>query len=187
MREWIGKIVSIRTRDRNLRIVARPDGTVYTRNSVVDEGDKDTFEIVKAPESYGPDAIAFRIHGTMSMYLTISLYGDDARIHISRILSYTPLLPEHIPAVIDYAVGRETEKVNFEGSGFNYSPMKAEVSIGEGGEPGWLQVFKLEPHNTNFGILSKFGTYWRSQWWDNVVSQSSHCQGDELWKIERTT
>ena len=92
------------------------------------------------------------------------------------------LLPDNIPLIVDYTVDKESRNGNFEGQGFNYCPMTAEL-----GPPGLLQVFKLEQVVNNdkkkVGIKSKFGTYWRSQHWNSTVSQAPHRLGDETWTL----
>ena len=111
------------------------------------------------------------------------MYGDDVRNAAAAVLSRTPVLPSHIPQIVDYAIARPTDRSNFEGRGFNYSPLTAQE-----GPPGPLQVFELtaEPHG-KYGIKTLFGSYWRSEHWNKRVSQSPHCQGDERWKITPAT
>mmetsp|Transcript_12519 Transcript_12519/g.20837 ORF Transcript_12519/g.20837 Transcript_12519/m.20837 type:complete len:272 (+) Transcript_12519:72-887(+) len=141
------------------------------------------------------------------MYLTNIMYGDELRQSTAEHLASIPsLLAEHIPLIVDFCVGRPTEATNFEGAGFNYSPMTIQPAAGGGGSsqhnddgnqavaavaavPNKLQMFVLEEQQQqqqggNFGVKSLFGTYWRSQHWHhNIVSQSPHCLGDEHWRF----
>jgi len=136
-----------------------------------------------------PGAVAFRVLGTQK-YLTMMIYDDQARQDTSSALASIPsLLSDHIPGIVDYAIDRPTEEGNFEGAGFNYSPM-----IIQDGPPNKLQLFTLEfpsssryyrnPPNTRLGVKSLFGCYWRSQHWDKIVSQSPHLLGDETWNFQ---
>mmetsp|Transcript_8188 Transcript_8188/g.9880 ORF Transcript_8188/g.9880 Transcript_8188/m.9880 type:complete len:245 (-) Transcript_8188:571-1305(-) len=126
-----------------------------------------------------PGAVAFRVAGTQQ-YLTMMIYGDQLRQDTSNALACLPsLLPDHIPAIVDYAVDRPTPSENFEGAGFNYSPMTLQQ-----GPPNKLQLFTLEKRRNDchsLGVKSLFGSYWRSQHWDKIVSQSPHLLGDETW------
>lgn len=122
--------------------------------------------------------VAFRVVGTQNKYLSVVIYGDEMRNAATQALSHTPLLPVHIPAVVDYAIDKASADKNFEGAGFNYQPITA-----EDGPPGLLQLFSLERFYGRYGIKSRFGTYWRSQHWNKTVSQSPHCLGDERWHI----
>eukprot|EP00538_Stauroneis_constricta_P007292 CAMPEP_0119556900 /NCGR_PEP_ID=MMETSP1352-20130426/8711_1 /TAXON_ID=265584 /ORGANISM="Stauroneis constricta, Strain CCMP1120" /LENGTH=220 /DNA_ID=CAMNT_0007603913 /DNA_START=81 /DNA_END=743 /DNA_ORIENTATION=+ len=113
-------------------------------------------------------------------YLTIVMYGDEPRQSLlEQLASNSPLLPEMIGEVVDFTVGAPTNDDNFEGAGFNYSPMTLQP-----GPPNMLQVFEMEGiGGGRFGIKTSFNTYWRSQHWDGLVSQSPHRLGDELWYI----
>jgi len=168
-------------------VTVRPDGSVYTRDyyytNKFDAQDKRVFDIIPASfDTYGPDAVAFRVHGTESVYLTLNPYGNNARNEIARSLSHAPFLPEHLDIIIDFVVGNATNEDNFEGDGYNYEPMKAENSTQ--GTPGLLQVFHLEEKGGgSVGIRSMFRKYWRSQHWDHIVSQSPHCERDETWRF----
>mmetsp|Transcript_8801 Transcript_8801/g.12467 ORF Transcript_8801/g.12467 Transcript_8801/m.12467 type:complete len:246 (+) Transcript_8801:178-915(+) len=126
-----------------------------------------------------PGAVAFRVAGTQQ-YLTMMIYGDQLRQDTSNALASIPsLLPDHIPGIVDYAVDRPTQDGNFEGAGFNYSPMTLQK-----GPPNKLQFFTLEKRRNgchSLGVKSLFGSYWRSQHWDKIVSQSPHLLGDETW------
>mmetsp|Transcript_16857 Transcript_16857/g.25498 ORF Transcript_16857/g.25498 Transcript_16857/m.25498 type:complete len:186 (-) Transcript_16857:233-790(-) len=122
--------------------------------------------------------VAFRVVGTQNKYLSLVLYGDEMRNAAAEALSHTPVLPDLIPNVVDYAVDHASADKNFEGAGFNYQPMTA-----EDGPPGLFQLFSLERAYEKYGIKTRFGTYWRSQHWNKTVSQSPHCLGDERWNI----
>ena len=120
------------------------------------------------------------------------------------------LLPELIPPIVEYAVDQGSDSTNFEGAGFCYQPMTVEPPCTMTKKPSLLQQFTLveptpEDSNSNifrrdgdyfreangryllrerrWGIRSRFGKYWRSQHWDNTVSQSSHLLGDEEWTL----
>jgi hypothetical protein len=122
-----------------------------------------------------PGVVAFRVQDT-NLYLTNIMYGDEHRQAVANALASVPgILADNIASIVDYTVGRPTDEQNFEGAGFNYSAM----TVLEG-PPNKLQMFQLE---RGFGVRSLFGTYWRSQWWDRVVSQSPHLLGDETWRI----
>jgi hypothetical protein len=139
----------------------------------------------RAPLELGlPGAVAFRVPGmTQNYYLTNIMYGDDFRQTAAETLAAIPdLLVDHIPLIVDYSIGRPTGASNFEGAGYNYSPMRALPH--HGGPPSKLQLFELQsvPGDRNrLGVRSLFGTYWRSQHWDQVVSQSPHMNADEIW------
>jgi hypothetical protein len=147
--------------------------------------------IEAAPERFNdPSAVVFRVDGT-HMYLTNILYGDTHRQAAAEALLAAMIIPtllvaDTIPLIVDFSIGRPTEETNFEGSGFNYSPMTA--------QPGLpitrLQLFHLERTEASranqtsyFGVKSVFGTYWRSQHWNGTISQSPHCLSDETWYI----
>jgi hypothetical protein len=146
-----------------------------------------TIIIEAAPERLNdPSGVVFRVDGTQ-MYLTNIIYGDTHRQAAAEALATIPdLAADTIPLIVDFAIGRPTQETNFEGSGFNYSPMTA--------QPGHpitrLQLFHLERsegsrrnQTSYFGLKSVFGTYWRSQHWNGTISQSPHCLGDETWYI----
>jgi hypothetical protein len=149
-------------------------------------------DIEAAPENFGdPSAVVFRVvfdndDGTQNTsntrYLTNIMYGDTHRQAAAQALAAIPaLVLDAIPLTVDFAIGRPTEETNFEGSGFNYSSMTAQP-----GPVTRLQLFRLErPNNprndSSFGVKSLFGTYWRSQHWDESISQSPHCLEDETW------
>lgn len=127
---------------------------------------------------------------TPTRYLTVELYGDEIRQAAAASLvsaseaTSAPLLPEHVPDIIDYAFGRGSAESNFEGRGFDYSPLTAPVSQHSlDARPNMMQVFQLTSEagggRYNYGIKSLFNTYWRSQHWAGVVSQSPHCLADE--------
>ena len=125
--------------------------------------------------------VAFRVDGT-SRYLTLNPYGN-ARAKILEVLSSSDLpmlLPDLYEQILDYLVGKETDTNNFEGRGFNYDPMRAE----ESSTPTILQSFCIVGDSLRgIGMKSMFGTYWRSQHWENTVSQSPHMMLDETWRL----
>jgi len=154
--------------------------------------------IERAPSSLRlPEAVSFRVIGAMNslnnhntiadndnMYLTNVMYSDKDRQSVTEALASIPsLLSDLIPDIVDYCIDRPTRETNFEGAGFNYSPMTIQRGMGVSGQPNKLQVFELT--NTvrpnYFGVKSVFGTYWRSQHWNKTVSQSPHRLGDETW------
>jgi hypothetical protein len=146
----------------------------------------------RAPIELGlPGAVAFRVADTTTTptcyYLTNILYGDDFRQTTAETLAAIPdLLVDHISLIVDYSVGRPTGESNFEGPGYNYSPMRALPHYG--GRPSKLQLFELQsvPGDRNrLGVRSLFGTYWRSQHWDQVVSQSPRMDRDEIWYFSK--
>lgn len=176
--EWNGRQVTISGVGGTIWIdPAKDDTTVKTRSF----GCGVDLVIEKVPR-LGRGFVAFRLHdSTPPKYLTITMYGDEMRQTTAETLAKnaTQLLPEHIPMIVDWTVDGETTDNNFEGSGFNYSPMTVQC-----GPPNVLQVFQLEgADNGKFGLKSKFNTYWRSQHWNRTVSQSGHCLGDEQWNI----
>lgn len=152
-----------------------------------------------------PGAVAFRVVATdgqaalvpggydddnQKMYLTNIMYGDELRQSTAENLSSIPaLLADNVPLIVDFGVGRPTGETNFEGPGFSYCPMTIQPPgpvqpVGTTAIPNKLQIFVLETTTrgpNHFGVRSLFGTYWRSQHWDKVVSQSPHCLGDETW------
>uniref|UniRef100_A0A7S2EW41 Uncharacterized protein n=1 Tax=Trieres chinensis TaxID=1514140 RepID=A0A7S2EW41_TRICV len=182
--QWVGKQVTIKGVGGTITRIPGEDGdSVRTRRRNVWSDTKfHTFVIERAPESQGEGLVAFRAKGT-DLYLTISLYGDKARRGISSTLSRTPLHPDLVPVVVDFAVGRGDD--NFEGKGFSYSPMTVEP-----GPPSLLQAFRLEQNFSGslhrVGIKTRFGTYLRSQHWNSTVSQSPHLLGDETWYLAET-
>jgi hypothetical protein len=173
---WAGRTVTIRGAGGIIHIDPEDD------DSPVKTGSDATTHIVieRAPTALGlPGTVAFRVAGSHK-YLTTIMYGDSHRQKAAESLAaFQSLLPEHIPKIVDYAVDRPTDETNFEGAGYNYSPMTTQE-----GPPTKLQLFELEgvPADRNrLGVKSLFGTYWRSQHWDNIVSQSPHLLGDETW------
>lgn len=175
---WAGRRFSIRGRVGGSICVNQDDGKVSTAT----EGTASRFVIEQGPL---PNTIAFRVVGTQK-YLTNIMYGDRHRQSTAEVLAAAKfLLPDHIPTIIDYAIGRPTDETNFEGPGYNYSPMNA-----QDGPPTKLQLFELESvhgsaSHVAFGVRSLFGTYWRSQWWEHTVSQSPHLLGDEMWYFDQ--
>jgi hypothetical protein len=143
-----------------------------------------------------PGTVAFRVvlpstagANDEHKYLTNIMYGDDLRQSTAETMAAIPsLLADHIPLVIDFSIGRPTGETDFEGAGFNYSPMTIQRAGSHNGGipcPNKLQVFVLQCQGGGgrFGVKSLFGTYWRSQHWDQIVSQSPHCLRDETWHI----
>ena len=150
--------------------------------------------------------VAFRLEGDKHCrYLTAVLYGDEMRNRIAYELGSIKGLPQDvIPQVVEYAVGPATTKDNFEGSGFNYSPMVVQeppppaAAIGVGNQrrrpPNKLQMFRLERQqqrsrqqqtSTVVAVKSLFGSYWRHQWWENTISQKmGPCLADEQFRFQ---
>ncbi len=129
---WAGRRFSIRGRVGGSICVNQDDGKVSTAT----EGTASRFVIEQGPL---PNTIAFRVVGTQK-YLTNIMYGDRHRQSTAEVLAAAKfLLPDHIPTIIDYAIGRPTDETNFEGPGYNYSPMNA-----QDGPPTKLQLFELE-------------------------------------------
>lgn len=134
--------------------------------------------------------------GDYCYYLTNVMYGDEVRQRAADGLAGIPSLPaEIIPDIVDSVAGRATNSNNFEGAGFDYTPMRMQ-KVKKGTPPNKMQQFVLvesleaDGHPARFpsicqrlGVKSLFGTYWRSQHWDQVVSQSSHMLGDETWRF----
>ena len=133
--------------------------------------------------------------GDYCYYLTNVMYGDEVRQRAADGLAGIPSLPaEIIPGIVEHVAGRATNANNFEGAGFDYTPMRMQ-KVKKGTPPNKMQQFifveSLEDgHPARFssicqrlGVKSLFGTYWRSQHWDQVVSQSSHMLGDETWRF----
>lgn len=170
--EFVGRLARISSqRGANITV---PDPT---HGSVVKTGYQGAgiyrFHVESIPGM--PGVVAFRAEDT-NLYLTNIMYGDELRQSMANELAAVPeILADSIASIVDYTVGRPTNEENFEGPGFNYSPMTVQT-----GPPNKLQMFRLEP---GIGVKSLFGTYWRSQWWDKVVSQSPHLLGDETWNI----
>lgn len=176
---WTGSTVRIRSIDRGGRITipaAEHNSQVTTRFHGTSQ-----FVVEAIPDM--PGVVAFRLinNGLQvndSLYLTNIMYGDEHRQNVAEMLAKVPdMLPDCIPLIVDFSVGRPTGSENFEGAGFNYNPMTVQR-----GPPNKLQMFRLEP---GIGVRSLFGTYWRSEWWNRVVSQSPHLRGDERWYFER--
>jgi hypothetical protein len=154
--------------------------------------------ISRAPVHFGGDKVTFCIatgsngaatEGTAGerLYLTQCLYGDGPKAELANaLLRITPqlgLLPELVPNVVDYLADQATAESNFEGQGYNYTPLSAQP-----GPPNWLSVFTIEAVENRYdsdevGIQSPFGRYWRSEHWNRVVSQAPHRLGDETWTL----
>jgi hypothetical protein len=127
-------------------------------------------------------------NGQSPLYLTINMYGDTVRTTISEaVANDTPLLPVHVPLIVDFLVDRPSGQENFEGAGFNYSSMTlAEPGASSSSCPSFFQVFQLvrcDGATEDYGIKSLFGTYWRSEHWNGTISQSPHCFRDERWSF----
>lgn len=151
------------------------------RTGKPEEG-KHRFCVESIPKMAG--VVSFRVHDT-NLYLTNIMYGDEARQTVATELASVPgILADNIASIVDFAVGRPTGEDNFEGAGFNYSPMTVQA-----GPPNKLQMFRLEPGiryrlEPGIGIQSLFGTYWRSPCWDQAVTQSPNLLGDERFYIQ---
>jgi hypothetical protein len=115
----------------------------------------------------------------------MAMYGDEARSEAIRLLTQPQTLGKHIGCgdiirtIVDFAF--VSYSTSFEGDGFDYTPMRAATG---GPGPQYNQLFAVEKIYNEWGIKSLFDAYWRSQHWTNTVSQSDHCQRDELWTIQ---
>lgn len=139
------------------------------------------FVVEPSPVQGNRPMVTFRMDGT-NLFLTQNPYGDEARAQIARAMAAEdlPLPVEVLCLIIDLAAQPGTLEGNFEGQGFDYTPMTAVL-----GPPGMLQSFSLEGDDLGtVGVSSPFGKYWRSQHWTNTVSQSSHWERDETWSFE---
>uniref|UniRef100_A0A7S3L7U1 Uncharacterized protein n=1 Tax=Amphora coffeiformis TaxID=265554 RepID=A0A7S3L7U1_9STRA len=175
------------------RIVAVMNENVPTGAIITAHTDPDTIFIVEASPVEGSEPmVTFRIDGTR-FYLTQNPFGDVARAQLLETLISAESFPfpaEVLREITEFAVGAGTRDGNFEGAGFDYTPMNA-LHLQE--PPGILQSFVLERVGqsvvglNHIGIRSPFGKYWRSQHWDHTVSQSPHCLGDETWRFSRAT
>lgn len=183
---WGGKTITISGRGGYVCCEGSPRTDDIVMIKTDDDDDhisKVQLDVVKAEaEMNMPGAVAFRIAET-NKYLTHALYGDAARQLVAESLESIRRLPiDCIPIVVDYLVDIPTDESNFEGAGFNYLLMTA-----TDGPPSRFQWFMLEyadEHRLNcMGVKSLFGKYWRSQWWDKVISRSPHLLGDESWNF----
>jgi hypothetical protein len=179
--QWAGKQVRIRGRGGWIVATERAHNVVVTTSVVYSNETLQDFliESIQAPDDLH-GVVVFRAEGT-DLYLTNIMYGDKPRQELCSALAFVPqLLADNVGLIMDYAVGRPTDASNFEGAGFNYSPMMLQR-----GPPSKLQMFQIVGQvGFNKGIKSLFGTYWRSQWWQYTVSQSPHMLGDETWSFE---
>lgn len=180
---WKGKTVEIHGLGGCLKLPKVEHNTIIQTSHRT--GATTRFQVEAIPEI--PGAVAFRVAGPEELCLTNIMYGDRERQALATELSATSeLLVDAIPLIVDFAIGRASDDNNFEGAGFNYSPMRAQRASHNG--PNKLQMFQLEraaqPHaGRSLGIKSLFGTYWRSQHWSGTVSQSPHLLGDEKWSL----
>lgn len=177
---WSGKTVTIRGCGGMIRVT--DEGTQNSAVSTVGGWDADNPSQLLV-ERLSDDSVAFRVSGT-DLYLTNIMYGDKERQSMAETLVDCPdILTDTIETIVEYAVGQPTDTSNFEGAGFNYSPMMAQQ-----GPPNKLQTFQLEHvvgrGKNHLGVRSMFGTYWRSQHWNSTVSQSPHLLGDESWYFQ---
>ena len=154
------------------------DGSFVPGNHLANE----FFVIEQSPvaNDAGNPMVTFRLQGTTQFYLTQNPFGDAAQAQLLETLIDLQwdkaLPPEVLRQIVQYAVATGSSDSNFEGAGFDYTPMKAVE-----GPPGLLQSFNLEGNIHRMAIRSPFGKYWRSQYWNNTVSQSSHWLRDETW------
>lgn len=191
-RRWAGKTVTIGGIGGNICVgpsiipnTRKSEDGYYTVTTAFRRATLFTIEPVDE-SLYGRGLVAFRVRGgapsgtTTPKYLTVSPYGDEVKNAAAEALARsTPLLPVHVADVVNYVADEATAEGNFEGSGYNYRSLSA-----SDGPLTWLQMFELESHGLGrYGIRSRFGTYWRSQHWDKIVSQSPHCLGDERWRF----
>lgn len=173
---------------RTVGIVGHVGGGIqYTPSGTIKTAPYDPlslFVVESSPVESNEPMVTFRFDGT-ALYLTQNPYGDTARseslqalIDVERV---QPLPAEVLSSIIEFAVPTGTQTGNFEGEGFDYSPMTVMA-----GPPGMLQSFALEGERLDsVGIRSPFRKYWRSQHWNHTVSQSSHCLRDETWRFDR--
>ena len=139
-------------------------------------------------------------------YVTAHLYGDAGRRALCEALEEidpTLILPETLRTIVEFATPKATDLTNYEGPGYSYQPLTLErggmtttTSTTNGSSlesssvsPTVLQTFELEETNTHLrggnvvGIRTQFGSYWRSEHWNHVVSQAPHCLRDEQWTL----
>ena len=187
--EWDHRQIEIKGFDGYGIQVHRDTGDVTTRRHWNVRTTNHLYDCVFVVEQSRdvPGAVAFRVRSSSSKYLTVQVYGDRLRQQTATILASFPTIPaDTIPLIVDYAIGRPTGESNFEGSGFHYSPMVALKGCPQ--VPNKMQLFTLETISpSKFGVRSLFGTYWRSQHWNRVVSQSPHLLGDETWTFYQNT
>ena len=201
---FVGKkvIISARNNGHNLHVPIEDinGGLDELRVDTCAFSNKTTFEVIQVENKTNMNAqgsptplVAFKVFNPAdnselvpAKYLTLPLYGDRRRAEVAEALEEgcTSLLPEHIPPVIAFAVSDGTDADNFEGAGYDYTPMTANPANGNNGQPGYSQVFTLEEVHGYYGIRSLHGKYWRSQWWKEKVSQAPHCSTDEQWRIK---
>mmetsp|Transcript_30069 Transcript_30069/g.60153 ORF Transcript_30069/g.60153 Transcript_30069/m.60153 type:complete len:215 (+) Transcript_30069:257-901(+) len=169
----LGTIRTVRQRTGTLLVIE--DATIANETSYFENNDGDL-----SRKRY----ISFRIDGT-NRYLTLNPYGDVARAHALQALAtcnLPMLLPDLYDKITEFQIGNDTDRKNWEGQGFNYIPMTAEENKNR--VPTLLQSFCLEgEYLSRTGIQSYFGKYWRSQHWDHTISQSSHLERDETWRL----
>lgn len=142
------------------------------------DGTPTRFIVEPSPVRGNRPMVTFRVDAT-NLFLTQNPYGDEAQAQLGRALEAAnlPLPVELIGPIVEFASPPGTRQDNFEGEGFDYTPMRATE-----GPPGMLQSFCLEGESLqDVGILSPFGKYWRSEHWAHTVSQSSHQLRDETW------
>ena len=175
-RVMIGRTVSIRGVGGYLHVESGDNNDVKT-GSV---NTRCLFVIEQAPNRPNGWITFSPVDGQTNKYLTVNMYGDETKSTVLETLSRNvpSLLPEHIIDIVDYIVDTSTNDDNFEGSGFNYQPMTL-----QDGPPNLQQVFQLKWNNIHqyhrMGIKTSFGTFWRSQHWKSIISQSPHLEGDE--------
>lgn len=110
--------------------------------------------------SAGSGRVSWGRHGDISivtpnnimtnLYLTRknAAQAQKADAHLS-IIPAIPLLPELVPPTVGFRIGQATNSENFEGGGFDYTPMSVQP-----GPPRWLQIFRIESQpDGGMGIL----------------------------------
>ena len=190
--DWIGTQVRITGYGgaitvENGRIITTPRGrgSVFTVEAAA-----------TAIQHGGGGGVCFR-YGGDAHYVTAHLYGDAGRRELCQTLEeidITLLLPETLRTIVEFATPKATDQTNHEGPGYSYQPLTLEQGSttntnGSTTTPTILQTFELETNirgrPTNVvGIRTKFGSYWRSEHWNHVVSQAPHCLRDEQWTLQ---
>lgn len=107
---------------------------------------KSRFVVEPYPIDGNEQMVTFRVDGTR-YYWTQNAFGDVVRAQLLETLTSFENMPfpaEVLREITEFAVGNGTRDGNFEGPGFDYTPMKAVE-----GTPGILQSFVLDGSNMN--------------------------------------
>lgn len=153
--------------------------------TTVDKLNRSCFFSIEQPKEC-QDSNRVALKNIAGLYLTVTMYGNEMRKDIaSSIVQSTPIVPCLVWRIVDFLIPKASTEHNFEGAGFNYSAMTA-----ESGPPSPTQLFEPVSHrrfsdgrHQQWAWRTFFGTYLRSQHWSKTVSQSMHCQRDELWDL----